>query len=87
MQSVSIYTIPMCPYCSRALKLLRMKEAEITEIAVAFNPKKKQEMIERTGGARTFPQIFIGDIHIGGCDELFELERDGKLDPLLNGQL
>ncbi len=84
MQQVTIYTKPMCPYCMRALKLLKQKGAPITDIPAAFDAAKKAEMIERSNGGRTFPQIFIGDTHVGGCDELMALERDGKLDPMLN---
>lgn len=85
MQPVTIYTTMMCPFCSRAIQLLKKKGADITEIAAGFNREKKQEMIQRSNGGRTFPQIFIGDTHIGGCDDLYALERAGKLDPLLAG--
>jgi glutaredoxin 3 len=83
MQPVTIYTKPFCPYCSRALNLLNAKGAQITEIEAAFDPALRNEMLERSGGARTYPQIFIGERHVGGCDELMALERAGKLDPLL----
>jgi len=62
---------------------LRSKKAQVKEIAAGFNLKIKQEMIQRANGARTFPQIFIGDTHIGGCDDLFALESSNKLDALL----
>ena len=83
MAKVTIYTKVMCPYCVRAMSLLNKKGAEIEEIPAAFDKAKKQEMIERSGGARTFPQIFIGGAHVGGCDDLYDLESTGKLDPLL----
>lgn len=83
MKPVTIYTTMMCPYCSRAKKLLEEKGAEYNEIRAGLNTDLKAEMIQRSGGARTFPQIFIGDTHVGGCDELHALERDGKLDPML----
>jgi glutaredoxin 3 len=79
---VTIYTRPFCGYCARALSLLGRKGAEITEIEAGFDPGKRAEMVRRSGGA-TFPQIFIGETHIGGCDEMFDLDRQGKLDALL----
>ena len=84
MQPVTIYTKPLCPYCMRAMALLKNKGAAITEICAAFDAKKREEMIARSGGARTYPQIFIGKTYIGGCDELMALDRAGKLDPLLD---
>ncbi|WP_374579015.1 glutaredoxin 3 [Phenylobacterium sp.] len=83
MADVTIYTKPSCPYCLRALSLLRKKGVEFTEIEAAFDPEKRQEMIARANGRATFPQIFIGDQHIGGCDDMMALEFDGKLDALL----
>ena len=83
MSHVTIYTKPYCPYCVRALMLLEQKGVEFTEIEAAFDPEKRQEMMQRSNGRATFPQIFIGDEHIGGCDDMMALERDGKLDPLL----
>jgi glutaredoxin 3 len=80
---VTIYTKPGCPYCARALGLLREKGAEFTEIEAAYDPAKKQEMVQRAGGRMTFPQIFIGDRHIGGCDDIMDLEDRGELDGLL----
>ncbi|MEM9168407.1 MAG: glutaredoxin 3 [Pseudomonadota bacterium] len=84
MQPVTIYTKPMCPYCVRAKSLLQKKGVEATEISAAFDRDKKAEMIQRANGARTYPQIFIGETHIGGCDDLVALDKAGKLDPLLN---
>ena len=83
MKPVTIYTTPMCPYCSRAKKLLEAKGAAFEEIRAGLNTDLKAEMIQRSGGARTFPQIFIGETHVGGCDDMMALERAGKLDALL----
>ena len=83
MAAVTIYTKPFCPYCARALALLRDKGVEFTEIEAAFDPEKKKEMVQRSGGRMTFPQIFIGDRHIGGCDDMMDLEDSGELDRLL----
>jgi glutaredoxin 3 len=82
MAHVTIYTRPFCGYCSRAISLLNEKRAEYTEIEAGFDPALRQEMMRRSG-RNTFPQIFVGDTHIGGCDEMVALERDGKLDALL----
>jgi glutaredoxin 3 len=82
MPQVTIYTKPYCPYCVRAVSLLEKKGIAFTEVDAAFDSAKRQEMMQRSGRA-TFPQIFIGDRHIGGCDDMLALERDGKLDPLL----
>ena len=85
MQSVIMYTTPMCPYCARARRLLEEKGATIEEKRAGLNVDLKNEMIEKSGGARTFPQIFIGDTHVGGCDDLMALNEEGQLDPLLAG--
>jgi glutaredoxin 3 len=82
MAKVTIYTKPYCPYCVRAVDLLNKKGVDFTEIEAAVDPDKRQEMMQRSGRA-TFPQIFVGDTHIGGCDDMMALERAGKLDPLL----
>ena len=82
MSNVTIYTKPYCPYSIRAVDLLERKGVRFTEIEAAFDPDKRQEMIRRSGRA-TFPQIFIGERHIGGCDDMMALEREGRLDPLL----
>lgn len=79
---VTVYTRAYCPYCSRAIELLRRKGAAVTEIDATGDSAKRQEMIERSG-RWTFPQIFIGETHVGGCDDLHALEREGGLDPLL----
>jgi len=83
MAHVTIYTKPYCPYCIRALDLLEKKGVEFTEIEAAFDPEKKREMIQRANGGSTFPQIFIGETHIGGSDDMMALERAGKLDAML----
>ena len=85
MQDVTIYTRPMCGYCHRAISLLKTKSAKITEISVMLDRKKREEMLARSNGKTTYPQIFVGDVHVGGSDELAALDRDGKLDALLNG--
>ncbi|NYS25559.1 glutaredoxin 3 [Rhodobacteraceae bacterium 2376] len=85
MQDVEIYTSPLCGFCHAAKRLLKAKGAEFSEINVLTNPGRKPEMIQRAGGARTVPQIFIGGVHVGGCDELYALDDAGKLDTLLKG--
>lgn len=79
---VIIYTSPFCGYCSAAKRLLAKKGVEFTEIDVMFDAERKREMLERSGGQRTVPQIFIGDRHIGGFDDLSALDARGALDPL-----
>ncbi len=79
---VTIYTTMICPFCIRAKRLLTQKEIEFEEIDVS-SPANREEMRERAGGRNTVPQIFIGDKHIGGCDELHLLDAEGKLDELL----
>jgi glutaredoxin 3 len=83
MQPVEIYTSPLCGFCHAAKRLLKQKGINFSEIDVLTSPDRKPEMIKRANGGRTVPQIFIGDTHVGGCDELFALERAGQLDPLL----
>jgi len=83
MKPVTIYTSPLCGYCARAKALLNSKDVSFTEIDISVNPSKRAEMMQRAGGRRTVPQIFIGEMHVGGSDELHALERAGKLDPLL----
>ena len=83
MPLVTIYTKPFCPYCVRAIALLKKKGVEFTEIEASRDMDKRQEMVQRAGGRATFPQIFIGDRHIGGCDDMMALEHRGELDPLL----
>lgn len=84
MAHVTIYTRPFCGYCARALSVLGQKGADFTEIEAGMDPALRREMMDRSGGRSTFPQIFVGDRHIGGCDEMLALDRDGKLDALLS---
>jgi len=83
MQLVEIYTTPLCGFCHAAKRLLKTKGINFSEIDVARDPARKPEMIARANGGRTVPQIFVGEVHVGGCDELFALEQAGKLDALL----
>ncbi|MGP9790051.1 glutaredoxin 3 [Roseinatronobacter sp. NSM] len=85
MQPIEIYTSPLCGFCHSAKRLLSAKGASFTEIDVSRTPERRAEMMKRAHGRHTVPQIFIGDTHVGGCDELYALDRAGKLDPLLNG--
>lgn len=81
-QGVLLYTTRFCPFCLRAKSLLASKGAGFEEIEVDFDPERRKEMIQRSG-SYTVPQIWIGEVHVGGCDELFALEREGLLDNLL----
>jgi glutaredoxin 3 len=83
MAAVDIYTIRYCPYCEDAKELLSRKGVSFHEIDVSGNRDIRKEMIERTGGRSTYPQIFIGATHVGGCDDLYALDEAGKLDPLI----
>lgn len=83
MKPVEIYTSPLCGFCHAAKRLLTQKGVEFSEIDVFSDPGRKPEMIQRANGGRTVPQIFVGETHVGGCDDLYALERDGKLDALL----
>jgi glutaredoxin 3 len=82
MHTIEIYTTPYCPYCVRAKALLDKKGVEYTETDVS-DSGLRAAMTKRAGGSRTVPQIFIDDRHIGGCDDLHDLDRNGELDPLL----
>ena len=83
MPKVLMYSTAVCPYCVRAEQLLTRKGVtEIEEVRVDLDPGRREEMMQRTG-RRSVPQIFIGDTHVGGCDDLYELDHQGKLDPLL----
>ncbi|MDC0476780.1 glutaredoxin 3 [Alphaproteobacteria bacterium] len=86
MVKVEIYTSIMCPYCSRALSLLRTKDIVFEQIDVSMSDDLRQFMRRRAGGRTSVPQIFIDDEHIGGCDELVALESAGHLDAFLRGQ-
>lgn len=83
MARITIYTTMLCSYCSAAKDLLAKKGASYEEIDVSFDPQGRRAMSERAGGRLTVPQIFVGDTHVGGCNELYALERAGALDPLL----
>ena len=83
MPPIEIYTTRYCPYCNAAKALLKRKGVTFSEIDVSRDRGRRSEMVHRANGSMTVPQIFIGTVHIGGCDELHALERAGKLDPLL----
>ncbi len=83
MAEVTIYTRDFCGYCAAAKRLLTDKGVAFSEHDATFSPELRAQMIQRAGGRSTFPQIFVGEFHVGGCDDLFELDRSGKLDPLL----
>ena len=83
MAKIDIYTKAYCPYCSHAIALLKSKSADYTEIKIDGDMAMRSAMIERSNGSYTVPQIFINDIHVGGCDELVDLERNNKLDVLI----
>lgn len=85
MKSVDIYTTPLCGYCHAAKRLLTQKGVAFTEIDVSRDPDLRAAMTQRSNGGRTVPQIFVGKTHVGGCDDLYALDRAGKLDPLLAG--
>jgi glutaredoxin 3 len=84
MPKITIYTTPICPYCVRAKSLLKKKGAPFEEIDVFMDSDAREEMESKSNGRRTVPQIFIGSQHVGGCDDLYSLENDGKLDTLLS---
>ncbi len=83
MASITVYSGPNCPYCQRAKMLLQKKGAKFEEIDVKADPSKRDEMLQKSGGKQTIPQIFINGQHIGGCDDLYALDSAGKLDGLL----
>ena len=85
MVDVTIYTRMMCGYCAAAKRLLDRKGVAYTEHDASFSPELRKEMIQRANGCATFPQIFVGDVHVGGCDDLHALEDAGRLDVLLAG--
>lgn len=84
--AIEIYTRPGCGYCTAAKSLLTRKNAAFTELNIASNPNIRQQMYDRAGAGSTFPQIFIGETHVGGCNELYALDRAGRLDALLAGE-
>ena len=85
MKKVIIYTGDLCIHCGWAIDLLNRKNIQFIEYNVAKDLSKREEMLKKSNGARTIPQIFIGDQHIGGNTELQKLDRDGKLDSLVSG--
>lgn len=86
MPPVEIYTTRFCPFCHRAKALLKGKGIAFTEIDLSRDWNRRAEMIERANGRMTVPQVFVGSVHVGGCDDLHALERAGKLDALLAGE-
>jgi len=86
MSRIEIYTKPLCPYCFTAKKLLKQKGASFDEYSIWGRPERRREMLERAEGRHTVPQIFIDGVGIGGSDELHDLDREGRLDPMLAGQ-
>ena len=86
MAHVEIYTLPHCPYCHMAKEILDKRGVQYTEIDVAEKPDIRRKMTERADGAKTLPQIFIDDRHVGGCDDLIELNLGGELDAMLDGK-
>lgn len=85
MPAIEIYTTPFCGFCHAAKRLLNSKGAAFTEYDVSAKPELRREMMQRAMGGHTVPQIFIGETHVGGCDDLYALDRAGKLDPMLAG--
>lgn len=86
MADVEIYTTRVCPYCVRAKALFQRKGVAYREIDVSADADLRQAMVERAGGRKTVPQIFIDGTHVGGCDDLYALDSAGKLDPMLEGR-
>jgi glutaredoxin 3 len=84
MQTIEIYTKPTCGFCHMAKRVLTAKGVSFTEVNITAQPEKRAEMIQRAKGSSTVPQIFIGGKHVGGCDDLMTLDRQGKLDALLS---
>ena len=85
MSEVTIYTRKFCGFCSAAKRLLSAKEVEYTEYDATWDQNLKAEMVQKSNGGKTFPQIFINGIHVGGCDDLHALDHEGKLDAMLKG--
>lgn len=83
MAKVVIYTTTVCPFCVRAKMLLTKKKAAYEEINLTHDLARREEMMQRSGGKRSVPQIFINDHYVGGCDDLYELDFDGELDAML----
>jgi Glutaredoxin, GrxC family len=83
MPPITIYSKSWCPYCAAAKRLLDEKGAAYTEIDIEAEPERRAEMVQKAGGRTTVPQIFIGDRHVGGCDDLYALDEKGQLEALL----
>ena len=83
MVNIDIYTTPYCPFCTRAKKLLANKKVKFNEIDLSENPDKFEEMLSKSNGARTVPQIFVNGEHIGDCDHIHDLDQKGELDKIL----
>ena len=84
MQPITLYTTPVCPYCVRAKDLLKRKgRTDYNEIDITKDASFMKDMLQKSGGRKTVPQIFIGEVHVGGCDDLYALESAGKLDAML----
>ena len=83
MKNIEIYTGPLCAFCDRAIALLKKKGVSFKKIDLASDPNKMEDMVKKTNGMRTVPQIFIDGLHIGGSDKLQDLENEGKLNSLL----
>lgn len=83
---VEIYTRPGCGYCSAAVSLLQRKKIAFSQFDAGVDPSYRQQMYDRAGAGSTFPQIFIGGAHVGGCDDLYALDREGRLDGILAGE-
>ena len=83
MAKIEIYTTPFCPFCHRAKALLKKKGVDFNEIDVMLSAKKRHEMTEKAGGRTSVPQVFVDDEHIGDCNEIYDLDFDGKLDSAL----
>jgi len=84
MKKITIYSSSRCPYCVKAKRLLDSKKVQYEEIDVTDDDKARAKLIEKANGLRTVPQIFIGEAHVGGCDELYALDKEGSLDKLLS---
>ena len=83
MSDVTLYTRQLCGYCTAARNLLKQKGVDFKEFDATYDPELRKKMVARTGGPSTFPQIFVGEVHVGGCDDLMAMDRAGNLDALL----
>ncbi len=83
MKKIVVYSTSICPYCIKAKKLLESKKVSYQEVQLDKHPELTAEVVKKSGGQKTVPQIFVDDYHIGGCDDLYALDKEGKLDALL----